>query len=634
MRYAVLAKCLHLESLGMLLGVLSMNIIGDLKSLRLFWTNLALNQRYSKWITESDINTFNDRLDHEGLSFLTVVLPKIGKSLDRYFALAEWVCPDEFKSSPWTLLPTPFNNADKIVVIEENLGTMIPIFMGSAIKAAIGGNSQAVDCVRQLSYAFYKLEVDFDEETVDSFLTKFEETDVELGQAINFDDVKVAELIADMKRIISRVLMNSDPRDIRPCHGSGATACRTENWDKWHKLRYYAKLDSFFPYSDYFFFSPTHLVDELDKLESSQESIPRARICLVPKDSRGPRIISCEPAELMYIQQGLMRLLYRTIESNYMTSGQINFTDQFINRDLARLASINDERCTIDLKDASDRVSLQLVRAVFPPVWVEALEACRSEETQYEGRVIKLNKFAPMGSSCCFPVEALVFWACAKAAIRRRYPRSRDDVYVYGDDIITESYLYETVVIGLERIGLKVNLDKSYVKGPFRESCGGDYHKGYEVTPIRIREVFHNHGTGLSTCADLCNNLVHKFGYEDALPLIRIIEEEVGYVYPRTELSLPNSIRTAPRASNDTFFGRRWNKNLQRYEYRILTLSSKALAKRAPSWGELLRKELSRDRETAGQYQHWSAKADVGLEPGSYTDVHSVRNKWTWTWLG
>jgi hypothetical protein len=330
-----------------------------------------------------------------------------------------------------------------------------------------------------------------------------------------------------------------------------------------------------------------------------------------------------------------MRLLYDHIENHYLTAGQVNFTDQTVNRKLALQGSITGELATIDLSEASDRVSLDLVRLVFPDNWVECLEACRSEETVLpNGEVISLRKFAPMGSSCCFPVEALVFWACAKAAIRRRYPRSRDDVYVYGDDIITESYLYETVVIGLERIGLIVNLDKSYVKGPFRESCGGDYHKGYEVTPIRIREIFNNHGTGLSTCADLCNNLVHKFGYEDALPLIRIIEEEVGYVYPRTELSLPNSIRTAPRASNDTFFGRRWNKNLQRYEYRILTLSSKALAKRAPSWGELLRKELSKDRETAGQYQHWAAKPDAGLEPGSYTDVHSVRNKWTWTWLG
>jgi hypothetical protein len=619
-----------------------MNIIGDLKSLRLFWTNLALNQRYSRWITESDIKTFHDRLDHEGLSFLTVTLPKIGKALDSYFALAKWQCPEEFSSSYTVSFPTSVDT--KVIAISEFGETRIPHFMGSAIKSALEGNSQAVDCVRQLSYAFYKLEVDFDEETVDSFLTKFKETDVELGQAINFDDVKVIELIADMKRLISRVLCNADPRDIRPCHGSGATACRTENWDKWHELRYYAKLDDFFPYSDYFFYSPSHLADELDKLESSQESYPRARICFVPKDSRGPRVISCEPAELMYIQQGLMRLLYRTIETNYLTSGQINFTDQFVNRDLARLASINDEKCTIDLKDASDRVSLQLVRAVFPPIWVEALEACRSEETQYEGEIIKLNKFAPMGSSCCFPVEALVFWACAKAAIRRRYPRSRDDVYVYGDDIITESYLYETVTIGLGRIGLHVNLDKSYVKGPFRESCGGDYHKGYEVTPIRVREIFHNRGTGLSTCADLCNQLVHKFGYEDAFSLIRIIEEEVGYVYPRSELCLPNTIRTAPRASNDVLFGRRWNNNLQRYEHRILTLSSKALAKRAPSWGELLRKELSRDRELAGYldpitdefvpFERGLSVSGESLEPGTYADGHSAHNKWTWTWLG
>jgi hypothetical protein len=618
----------------MLLGDVSMIITGNLKSLHLFWMNLANNQRYSTWIHKADIDGFIDRVDHEGISFLTVVLPRIGKALDRYFALAEWVTPEGFETSLWHYSQS--SETEHLVAVSANSELQIPIFLGSAIKAALRGNSQAVDCVRQLSYLFYKLEVQFDEETVDLFLNQFEKTDLELGQAINCQDDKVLQLIADMKTIIARVLGNTDPRDIRPYHGSGSTACHTANWDKWHKIRYYPKLDNFFPYSDYFFFSPTHLVDELDKLSNSQNCNPQARVCLVPKDSRGPRIISCEPAELMYIQQGLMRLLYRTIESHYSTSGQINFTDQSINRDLARLASINDEKCTIDLKDASDRVSLDLVRRVFPPNWVEALEACRSEETLLpDGRLVKLNKFAPMGSSCCFPVEALVFWACAKAAIHRRYPRSRDNVYVYGDDIITESYLYETVVIGLSRIGLLVNLDKSFVKGPFRESCGGDYHKGYEVTPIRIKEAFDSRGTGLSTCADLCNNFVHKFGYEDALPLIRIIEEEVGYVYPRTELSYPNTVRVAPCASNDVLFGRRWNKNLQRYEHRILTLSSKALAKRAPSWGELLRKELSRDRESAGDtYEHWANKPNDSLLPGEYVDVHATHNKWTWTWLG
>lgn len=618
----------------MLLGVLSMNIIGDLKSLRLFWANLATNQRYSKWVTESDITTFNTRLDQEGLTFLTVVLPSLGRALDSYFAIAKWECPIGFTSEPWIFSPAT-DSIMKIVEIVEHPEIQIPVFLGSAIKAAMRGSSLAVDCVRQLSYVFYKLEVHFDDETVDTYLDQFRKTDSDLCQVPDLAAVEVAQLVTDMKLIIARVLLNVDPRDIRPCHGGGATACRTENWDKWHKLRYYKKLDEFFPYSDYFFFSSTHLVDELQSLENSQECNPQARVCLVPKDSRGPRIISCEPAELMFIQQGLMRLLYRVIETHYSTAGQINFTDQSINRELARSSSITGEECTIDLKDASDRVSLNLVRAVFPPVWVEALEACRSEETLLpDGTVVKLNKFAPMGSSCCFPVEALVFWACAKAAIRRRFPRSRDLVYVYGDDIITASYLYDVVKIGLERIGLLVNVNKSYAKGPFRESCGGDYHKGYEVTPVRVREFFSNRGTGLTTSADLCNILVHKFGYEEALPLIRVIEDAVGYIYPRSELSFPNSILSTPCASNDVLFVRRWNSNLQRYEHRILTLSSKALAKHAPDWGELLRKELSRDREVTGTYEHWSLKTDVHLEPGLYTDIHSVRNKWTWTWLG
>jgi len=350
-------------------------------------------------------------------------------------------------------------------------------------------------------------------------------------------------------------------------------------------------------------------------------------------------VISCEPAELMYIQQGLMRLLYETIETQPLTAGQVNFTDQTINRKLAERGSRDGGLCTIDLSDASDRVSLDLVRRVFPPNWVRCLEACRSEETILPDQsIVKLNKFAPMGSSCCFPVEALVFWACAQAAIDTRrgvrpLQSGLNHVYVYGDDIITDSFYYESVVEGLELVGLKVNKSKSYAKGPFRESCGGDFHNGMDVTPVRVRKFFSSQGTGLATTADLFNSLLNKFGCS-ALPLIRDLECEVGYVYPRTMIDLPMSIRFSPGASNDVFFRRRWNKNLQRLEHRTMTLVSEVLTKHPPNWGELLRKELSRGLPSAGKYQNPLAIVNSVLEPGQYADTHTVRKQWVWTWLG
>jgi len=616
---------------------------GNLKSLLLLWENLASNQRYRPYVEEFDKRTFRRRAESEGLTFLTAVLPRIGKCLDKYHSTQEWIPPEGFELR-------------KDVALDKNSGfgfpetSRVPVFLGNAVEAALKGDSLAVDCVRQLTLIFYKLEVDCGEEVEEQFLDRFEKTDLDLLSLFDGVDIDRDAIVGEMGRVIKRVLCNSDPLDIVPTHGSGATACRTPNWKKHHRqLNYFEKLDRVYPYSDYFFYNYTHLVDEYERLENSLlESVPRARVCLVPKDSRGPRVISCEPAELMYVQQGIMRKLYETLEAHHLTSGRVNFTDQTVNQELARLSSKGEfELATIDLSDASDRVSLELVRRVFPSNWFECLEATRSEETLLpNGKVIKLNKFAPMGSSCCFPVEALVFWACAVATLRiarglKRYP----DVYVYGDDIITDSGSAELVMMGLEKVGLKVNRDKSYVKGPFRESCGGDFHLGVNVTPVRVRRFLDKSRTSIVTNADLANSFIAKFGYADAYSLVSVIETEGGYAYPRTDLGLPGTLLVEPSASNDVHFKRRWNHLYQRYEHRVLSCSSPCLERQPPNWGELLRKQLpksivsqntrvSEELAIDGPYSNPLAKADRVALPGWYTDPHTVVTKWVWTWLG
>lgn len=594
-------------------------LLGSLKSLLPLWENLARNQCYRAYVDERDISTFYQRSENEGLHFLTKVLPGIGKALDAFHALNTWIAPSDFQC--------------------VNTGTLhgeyaLPLFLGKAIKFALNGDSSAVDCVRQLTYIFYKLEVDYDKALVEDFLQSFIRTDENLLSITEGISESQSLHMDSMARIIRRVLCNSDPLDIRPCHGSGATACRTENSDKWHSLRYYPKLDQVYPYADYFFYSATHLADELHRLEESAESTPCARIVLVPKDSRGPRVISCEPAELMYIQQGIMRLLYKTIETHPLTRFKINFLDQKINRDLARQSSIDGSLATLDLSEASDRVSLDLVRRVFPDNWVECLEACRSESTVLpDGRVLKLKKFAPMGSSCCFPVEALVFWASVMATYRRIKVKS--EAYVYGDDIIIPVAYATEVIRDLESIGLVINLSKSFTRGPFRESCGGDYHNGCDVTPVRVRHGLGTSRTSIATDADLANCLIAKFGYANVIKSLELIERANDYVFPRTEMSIPCSFRSAPRASNDVLFKRRWNSSFQRFEYRVLGLFTEALALREKAWCELLRKELALERnsDTSGDIPKW-VKPHLSLEPGSYAATRSARQKWAWTWIG
>jgi hypothetical protein len=589
-------------------------LIGNRKSLDLYgniWINLAHNQRYEAYVSEMDIYHFKRRLRNEGLTFLLRTLPLIGKGLDRFHANSTWSPIAGFKS--------------------DDDG--VPIFLGNAIRAAIAGDSLAVDCVRQLSYMFYKLETQFDPDSVESLLQSFKKTDAEL---LTVDLSAQRALINSARSLIWRILCNTDPFDIRPCHGSGSTADRMENHEKWHRLLYYKQLDDSFSYSDHFFFSPTHLIDEYDKLEESEELDPTARICLVPKDSRGPRIISCEPSAFMFIQQGLMRKLYNVIESHPLTRGFVNFTNQAVNREIARSSSKTGEFATIDLSDASDRVSLELVRSLFPPNWVQAFEACRSKSTKLpNGDVVVFNKFAPMGSSWCFPVDALVCWAIASASTH--LAQNPSDIYVYGDDIAVSAVNCTVVISALEAVGLKVNSDKSYCFGPFRESCGGDYHNHYDVTPIRLRKEPAVLRNSLSTDVDFLNSLIRKFGYDSVSSIIQLIEELYSEPIPRSaHLDLPCVLRTDLTSSNDVFFRRRYNKYLQRFEYRIPQPYTKTLVIREAAWSELLRKELTRELRDRDPDTHENplARAEAHMFPGEYAVSRSANIKRRWVWLG
>jgi len=63
-------------------------------------------------------------------------------------------------------------------------------------------------------------------------------------------------------------------------------------------------------------------------------------------------------------------------------------------------------------------------------------------------------------------------------------------VSVTGDDTIVPSSCYKDVAKALEAVSLKVNLGKSFVHGFFRESCGGDFFMGHDVTPCRVNNLW------------------------------------------------------------------------------------------------------------------------------------------------
>jgi len=456
-----------------------------------------------------DIQEIEHRVKHEGMSFLTRTLPSLGRAID--LALAT-------------------DTSLKISGFKLTRKSKIPLFLSGVLTLVFDadGNErsdasiQAVKCLRQLCYLFYKLELPPTDKQNDNVIKSFIETDTLLPLDFGGADDRVVLLLQEAKKLISRILGPVSPTDARlfkPRHGPGSVATGEKAFEKPVFKRFYRALALQFPYEDWFFYNASHLCDDLAQFMNLEElGAGTAKVVLVPKDSRGPRLISCEPLEYQWIQQGLMNTMVKTIESHPLTKGRVNFTDQTVNQRLSLDGSLNNEWSTLDMKEASDRVSLALVKELFPPLWYASLTAARTEATMLpDGTVLKLNKFAPMGSAVCFPVESLIFWALSVCAIsygkgrscRREAIRS---VFVYGDDIICSTKDQSTIRQTLPLFGLLFNESKCCIGKSFRESCGVDAFRGVDVTPLKLRSIwcFSLSGSDYASWVAYCNSFCSR----------------------------------------------------------------------------------------------------------------------------
>jgi hypothetical protein len=106
-----------------------------------------------------------------------------------------------------------------------------------------------------------------------------------------------------------------------------------------------------------------------------------------------------------------------------------------------------------------------------------------------------LHKFSSMGNGYTFALETVIFWSLVQAA---NSLTGCEVASVYGDDIVCESNSALLLTEALRFAGFKVNSEKSYYTGPFRESCGADWLGGVLVTPqylrkqvLRCTDVYH-----------------------------------------------------------------------------------------------------------------------------------------------
>lgn len=440
---------------------------------------------------ERDIETLISRVEHEGLSFLTITLPSFSSDFERSLELGE-VGSECFRS---------FRKYRRIPAFLRGIVSLV--FDADTGRILNEPSVCAVKCVRQIGNMFKKLKLACSPQRVSKAFVGYLQDERDLERPISQADVSHFDSVC--KCLWSGLSSDRMPSitDTIPKHGPGATEDKTMGNQKFVFSRWHDRLEPYFPLDSFAFANVNALDSEgFEKLSIVPvDDEPPVRVITVPKTLKTPRIIAIEPVCMQYTQQAISRILVRFLESSRMTAGHVNFTDQTVNQKLAIISSQTRSMATLDMSSASDRVPLSLATCLFQsnPDLLGAILACRSRTARLpSGQVIALKKFASMGSALCFPVESMYFYTICVGAllVKRNLPVTSQnifkvsrDVYVYGDDIIVPANEAAAVVGHLQKYFCKVNMSKSFWSGNFRESCGMDAFQGERVTPVYLREM-------------------------------------------------------------------------------------------------------------------------------------------------
>lgn len=432
------------------------------------------------------------RFRAEGMSFLSVTLPAFSKHVVRCIECGFFNSPDHpetvwtsFEKQRWGCIPLLFKV--QLCGLFSNSGKLRSLPDPCALLA-----------IRQFCEYFYKLSMEFTPKQLNKAIEKYKSTEVQLSsQSLDFG--ALGPLIAFIATNYLKNLPSYDqitarfrPRDTRGTFaGSHVLKGITPS-----KFRLTVRSSHLIPDSrraNVGQFRPSALYKRYQALRGGTTLIKDAtnvcEVLFVPKDSRGPRVISKEPLSRLKLQMSFNDFLAGHLEK--VTSYRINFKDQMKNQELARNGSVTRQWSTFDLKDASDRVHIDLVRRVFRHTPLSIFLDFRSEFASLpSGEIVQLKKLAGMGSGLTFPTMALLIHAAVSFRIAKRIgsvKKAMRMVYVYGDDLVVPTRYKALVEPALLSVGLLLNADKCFSEGPFRESCGGDYLNGVPVSPVRLR---------------------------------------------------------------------------------------------------------------------------------------------------
>lgn len=489
-----------------------------------------------------DLEYLLSRYAKEGDPFLYTTLPLLGRAVDKGLIQEE------------PLMVPPGWRLKK--------GTRLPIFLYQLFTKLWEDNghlrwgynnpptadlSIVVSALRQITLIYSKVDEPSPEQLVEKTLTAFSER-VSLRWAPDYSGC-LKEIIPRARRLLSD-LFSGDSAELcelrgfqrKPWgkHGPGAVAGRETGAEKWLFQKWPGLPADLFAVN-----SGTTVRSQ------ATESQPVGRVVCVPKDFRGPRIICIEPKENQFAQQGIMAILYRLVQHHPLTRRSISFEDTSPSRDLCYDLTVG----TIDLKDASDRITVDLGRLLLPKWVFHLITRYRTRRVTVNGEIVRTTCLNSMGNACCFPVETILFWCITRAAVdhvfyslpyRMRVNMAKN-IRVFGDDIICPLWAVDVVEEALGACGLLVNDAKTCQFSLVRESCGEWVYNKKGIRTVRFR----------SPRVTDHRSWIQWLDYSDQL-------HESSY-HALAEACL-DECRAFQKPST---LKRRWNRSLQRLEVRV-----------------------------------------------------------------
>lgn len=362
-----------------------------------------------------DRKTLLRRVEHEGISFLTITLPTFEKGLTRSLDLKK-AAPDlfpGFHTRKGQSLPAFLQGLTELV-FDLKSGHILP---NPSISAIWG--------IRQFCLCLKKVKIDCTPERVSAALRRFEECDAEV---VTLRELRGQSLFGLFERtcwvLCSEVFGRFERSGFGPPrHGPGATAEGVRGNSKYSVKSWWRNLDKVLPADSYVFTSCEHIMDQQSGIESVvgiNKQSPPVRVVTVPKTLTTPRVIAIEPVAMQYAQQSVSNSMVDSIESHDLTSGVVNFTNQEVNREKALTSSSDGVYATLDLSEASDRVSASLVSRGF-------------RATPYLRRVLFGTRSATACLTGQFPYGAYASSGDGHCGIRSRPSVVREDPDVTRD---------------------------------------------------------------------------------------------------------------------------------------------------------------------------------------------------------